>query len=61
MDFTFNEDQQEFKSLLRTFVDKEVIPVAREWEQSGRYPEEIVQGLKDMGLFGITIPEEYGG
>jgi alkylation response protein AidB-like acyl-CoA dehydrogenase len=61
VDFTFNEDQQEFKALLRTFVDKEVIPVAREWEQSGRYPEEIVQGLKDMGLFGITIPEEYGG
>jgi len=61
VDFTFNEDQQEFKSLLRTFVDKEVVPVAHEWEQSGRYPEEIVQGLKDMGLFGITIPEEYGG
>ena len=61
MDFTFNEDQQEFKALLRTFVDKEIIPVAREWEQSGRYPTEIVQGLKEMGLFGITVPEEYGG
>jgi alkylation response protein AidB-like acyl-CoA dehydrogenase len=61
VDFTFTEDQQEFRALLRRFVDKEVIPVAREWEQAGRYPEEIVQGLKDMGLFGITIPEEYGG
>jgi alkylation response protein AidB-like acyl-CoA dehydrogenase len=61
VDFTLNEDQQEFKSLLRSFVDKEIIPVAREWEQSGRYPEEIVAGLKEMGLFGITIPEEYGG
>jgi alkylation response protein AidB-like acyl-CoA dehydrogenase len=61
VDFTFTADQQEFRSLLRRFVDKEIIPVAREWEQSGRYPEEIVQGLKDMGLFGITIPEEYGG
>jgi alkylation response protein AidB-like acyl-CoA dehydrogenase len=61
VDFTFTADQQEFRSLLRRFVDKEIIPVAREWEQAGRYPEEIVQGLKDMGLFGITIPEEYGG
>ncbi|HYH11067.1 MAG TPA: acyl-CoA dehydrogenase family protein, partial [Thermomicrobiales bacterium] len=61
MDFTFNDDQQQFRSLLRSFVDKEIIPVAREYEQSGRYPEEIVAGLKDMGLFGITIPETYGG
>lgn len=61
MDFEFTEDQLQFKSLLRRFVDNEIIPVAREWEQSGRYPEEIVAGLKEMGLFGITIPEEYGG
>ncbi len=61
MDFKFNEDQREFKALLRQFVDNEIIPVAREWEQSGRYPTEIVDGMKDMGLFGITVPEEYGG
>jgi alkylation response protein AidB-like acyl-CoA dehydrogenase len=61
MDFQFTEDQREFRSLLRTFVDREIIPVARDWEQSGRYPTEIVKGMADMGLFGITIPEEYGG
>jgi alkylation response protein AidB-like acyl-CoA dehydrogenase len=61
VDFTFNEDQQEFKALLRAFVDKDIIPVAREWEQSGRYPTEIVEGMARMGLFGITVPEEYGG
>ena len=37
------------------------MPVAREWEQAGRYPTEIVDGMKAMGLFGITVPEEYGG
>lgn|SRR5690606_14481989 len=37
------------------------MPVARDWEHSGRYPAEIVDGLKAMGLFGITVPEEYGG
>jgi alkylation response protein AidB-like acyl-CoA dehydrogenase len=61
VDFKFNDDQREFKALLRQFVDNEIIPVAREWEQSGRYPTEIVDGMKDMGLFGITVPEEYGG
>jgi alkylation response protein AidB-like acyl-CoA dehydrogenase len=61
MKFELDEDQREFKSLLRTFVDREIVPVAREWEQAGRYPTEIVDGMKDMGLFGITVPEEYGG
>ncbi|GAA4368123.1 acyl-CoA dehydrogenase family protein [Nocardioides caricicola] len=61
MDFQLDEDQREFKALLRTFVDKEIVPVAREWEQAGRYPTEIVDGMKEMGLFGITVPEEYGG
>ena len=61
MDFQLTEDQREFRNLLRTFVDKEIIPVAREWEHSGRYPTEIVDGMKQMGLFGMTVPEEYGG
>ncbi|KQW53674.1 acyl-CoA dehydrogenase [Nocardioides sp. Root1257] len=61
MDFQLDDDQREFKALLRSFVDKEIVPVAREWEQAGRYPTEIVDGMKAMGLFGITVPEEYGG
>jgi alkylation response protein AidB-like acyl-CoA dehydrogenase len=61
MEFTFTEDQREFRAVLRSFVDKEIIPVAREWEQTGRYPTEIVQGMAGLGLFGITVPEEYGG
>ena len=61
MDFELNADQRSFRDLLRQFVDKEIVPVAREWEHAGRYPTEIVEQMKDMGLFGITIPEEYGG
>ncbi|GAA1846319.1 acyl-CoA dehydrogenase family protein [Actinomadura bangladeshensis] len=61
MDFQLNEEQREFRAVLRDFVDNEIIPVARDWEQSGRYPTEIVKGMRDMGLFGITVPEEYGG
>ena len=61
MDFTFDEQQTAFRKALRTFVDKEIVPVASEREPSGRYPTEIVDHMKAMGLFGITTPEEYGG
>ncbi len=61
MDFTLNEEQQLYRDSLRDFVDKEIRPVAREWEQAGREPVEIVDQMKQMGLFGLTVPEEYGG
>src|SRR5438067_10703189 len=55
------EVQSEILSTVRTFVDKEIIPHAQELEHSDTYPADIVEGMKEMGLFGITIPEEYGG
>lgn len=61
MDFNFTEEQLDFQSTLRDFVEKEIKPVASEMERSGEYPTEIVDKLKAMGLFGMTIPEEYGG
>ncbi|TCP56210.1 (2S)-methylsuccinyl-CoA dehydrogenase [Tamaricihabitans halophyticus] len=53
--------QSEILATVREFVDKEVIPQANELEHADTYPAEIVEGMKEMGLFGITIPEEYGG
>ncbi len=61
MDFTLTQEQQDFRQAVRQLVDKEIVPVANEWERTGRYPTEIVEHLKAMGLFGITTPEEYGG
>ena len=61
MDFELNGDQKEFQNVMRDFVNKEINPVAMELEKSGEYPTKIVQGLKDLGLFGMTVPEEYGG
>lgn len=61
MRFELEDEQREFQQVLRRFVDREIIPVAREWEQSGRYPTEIVDGMKELGLFGITVPEQFGG
>jgi alkylation response protein AidB-like acyl-CoA dehydrogenase len=53
--------QQEILSTVRTFVDKEIIPHAQELEHADAYPTEIVDGLKELGIFGLMIPEEYGG
>ncbi len=61
MDFQFSEEQRDFQRTLRDFVDKEIKPVASDMEKSGEYPTEIVEKLKTMGLFGMTVPEEYGG
>ena len=40
---------------------REVVPVATEFELANRYPEALVEQMKQLGLFGVTIPEEYGG
>jgi alkylation response protein AidB-like acyl-CoA dehydrogenase len=61
MDFTLSEEQLAFRKTLRDFVQRSIKPVAREWEHAGRYPTEIVDQLKQMGLFGLLVPEEYGG
>ncbi|MEV0064916.1 acyl-CoA dehydrogenase family protein [Amycolatopsis sp. NPDC050768] len=53
--------QSEILATVRSFVDKEVIPHAQELEHADAYPAEIVEGMKALGLFGLTIPEEYGG
>jgi alkylation response protein AidB-like acyl-CoA dehydrogenase len=55
------EVQNEILSLVRTFVDEKILPVATELEHRDEYPTDIVEGMKDLGLFGLTIPEEYGG
>src|SRR6476659_2202450 len=53
--------QTEILSAVKTFVDKEILPYATELEHKDEFPEAIVEGMKEMGLFGITIDEEYGG
>jgi alkylation response protein AidB-like acyl-CoA dehydrogenase len=53
--------QAEIISTVREFVDKQIIPNAQELEHSDSYPQHIVEKMKDLGLFGLMIPEEYGG
>ncbi len=55
------EDQQEILKAVRGFVEKSILPVATELEHADEYPTEIVEGLKELGVFGLMIPEEHGG
>jgi alkylation response protein AidB-like acyl-CoA dehydrogenase len=55
------EFEQDILATVRDFTVREIIPVATELEHRDEYPAKIVEGLKKLGLFGLTIPEAYGG
>ena len=61
MDFELSAEQRLFRDTMRKFVDEQIRPVAREWEAAGRYPEELVTTMRQLGLFGLSVPAEYGG
>src|SRR3979411_1445328 len=59
---TTGEDVRgEMVETVRRFIAREVMPVATEMEHADTYPEAIVEQMKELGLFGITIPAAYGG
>jgi alkylation response protein AidB-like acyl-CoA dehydrogenase len=61
MDFELSDEQRLLRDTIRSFVDEQIRPVAREMEAEGQYPDEIVATMREMGLFGLLVPEEYGG
>ena len=56
-----NEVRDELRATVRRWIEREVLPVANELERNDEYPAAIVEQMKAMGLFGITIPESHGG
>ncbi|MFN8187709.1 MAG: acyl-CoA dehydrogenase family protein [Gaiellales bacterium] len=56
-----SEEQREIVAAVRDFVDRDVIPVASELEHRDEFPEQLVETMVELGLFGTTVPEEYGG
>ncbi|MGA8848157.1 MAG: acyl-CoA dehydrogenase family protein [Nocardioides sp.] len=56
-----SEDQLQILQAVRTFTEEKILPVATELEHADEYPQEIVDGLKELGVFGLMIPEEYDG
>ncbi|MFB6164525.1 MAG: acyl-CoA dehydrogenase family protein [Haloarculaceae archaeon] len=61
MDFSLTEEQRAVRRTAREFAENEIEPVAREYEESGEWPEDVWQQAVDAGLVGISIPEAYGG
>ncbi|OCB11735.1 acyl-CoA dehydrogenase [Mycolicibacterium porcinum] len=57
---TLSAEEQAIVSTVRDFVDKQVRPVVRELEHANTYPEELIEAMKEMGIFGLAIPEPYG-
>jgi alkylation response protein AidB-like acyl-CoA dehydrogenase len=55
------DEQQAISEMVRQFADNEIIPHAGEYDHEDKFPEPIVEQMKELGLFGVTIPEEYGG
>ena len=55
------ETRRQIVSLVREFVKNDVLPIASQYDNEDTYPHELVPTMRELGLFGITIPEEYGG
>jgi glutaryl-CoA dehydrogenase (non-decarboxylating) len=61
MDFSYSEEQELLRKTVRQFVDKEIMPYIREWDEKQFFEAKILKQLADLGLMGVCIPEEYGG
>ncbi|QNP63416.1 acyl-CoA dehydrogenase family protein [Streptomyces genisteinicus] len=57
----FNEDHEAFRDTIRAFVEAEVVPVYEEWFAAGQAPRDFYLKLGELGVFGINVPEEFGG
>ena len=55
------DEQKAITEMVRQFVDEQILPNAEEYDHEDKFPEPIVEQMKELGLFGVTIPEEYGG
>ncbi|MGI5449864.1 acyl-CoA dehydrogenase family protein [Streptomyces sp. CA-243310] len=57
----FNEDHEAFRETIRDFIETEVVPVYDDWFQAGQAPRDFYYKLGELGIFGINVPEEFGG
>ena len=61
MDFTFTEDQEMTRRMVREFAENEIAPKVRYFDETQEFPFEIMQKLGELGLLGVVFPPEYGG
>ena len=61
MDFSFSEEHDAFRAVVRAFADAEIAPYAEEWDRTHEFPADAVRKMGDLGLFGLPFDEEHGG
>jgi len=61
MSFELSKDHEDFRRVVRDFAAEHVAPFAAQWDEQARFPVELVPTMGDLGLFGLTSPEEFGG
>ncbi len=61
IDFELTEEQKAIQRLAQDFAQKEIVPVAAEYDRLGKHPQDIVEKAFEIGLMNLTVPEEYGG
>jgi len=61
MNFNLNKTQELFRQMIREFAEKEVKPLAAEIDEQERFPQETVEKMARLGIFGIPVPKQYGG
>ncbi|WP_310528514.1 acyl-CoA dehydrogenase family protein [Nocardioides sp.] len=61
MDLSLNDEQQAFRALARDFLDREAVPHRTQWDRDESVDTSIIAKMAEIGFFGLTIPEEYGG
>ncbi len=61
MDFSFTEEQEMIRKSVREWGEKEVVPKVAEMDEKGRIPDELIKGMANLGILGMSLPSEYGG
>src|ERR687894_190602 len=61
MSFQLSEEHEAFRQIVRDFAEKEIAPQVGAWDKAHHFPVDVVRQLGELGLFGLTAPEEYGG
>jgi short/branched chain acyl-CoA dehydrogenase len=59
--FELSEDHETFRKVVRDFAEREVAPHVAQWDREHHFPVKVVQAMGELGLFGLAVPEEYGG
>lgn len=61
MAFELSEEHEAFRAVVRDFADKQIAPHVAQWDREHHFPVELVHAMGDLGLFGLVVPEQYGG